>query len=265
MPEFVTIGPLALPLERLLAIALMWGFLALSLWLVRHEGSARSIPWVALVIGIAVARASFVVVNWETYRSEPAVVAFFWQGGFDPVAGIIAAAISLAFGLRKVRKAGGPLLALAAATALWFGYVHLEAMSPRSPFPQGVRITDLQGRAVSLDDFRGRPFVVNLWASWCGPCRREMPMLTETAAEIRDVPILLINQGEDQRQILGFLRDQSLPGNSVLSDRGASLMRLTGSGGLPTTLFVRADGRIEEAHMGELSRASLLAGIRTLR
>lgn len=265
MPEVVTIGPLAFPLERLLALALIWGFLAVSLWMVRHEeGRARRTPWLALGIGIAVARASFVIVNWETYRSEPAAVAFFWQGGFDPVAGIIAAAIVVTFGLRNLRKIGGPLLALAAATAFWFGYAHLDAMSPRSPFPQGVRITDLQGRAVSLDDFRGRPFVVNLWASWCGPCRREMPMLVETAAEIRDVPILLVNQGEDQRQIVRFLRDANLPGNGVFSDRGASLMRLTGSGGLPTTLFVRADGRIEEAHMGELSRASLLAGIRNL-
>ncbi|MGQ0590016.1 MAG: TlpA family protein disulfide reductase, partial [Sphingosinicella sp.] len=75
----------------------------------------------------------------------------------------------------------------------------------------------------------------------------------------------LVNQGEDQRLILRFLEEERLPPGSILSDRGASLMRLTGSSGLPTTLFVRADGQIEEAHMGELSRAALLQGIEELR
>ena len=80
-----------------------------------------------------------------------------------------------------------------------------------------------------------------------------------------DVPVLLINQGEDHRLIRRFLQEEELPGGSILSDRGASLMRLSGSSGLPTTLFVRSDGRIEEAHMGELSRAALQQGIEELR
>ncbi|MGQ0588334.1 MAG: TlpA family protein disulfide reductase, partial [Sphingosinicella sp.] len=74
----------------------------------------------------------------------------------------------------------------------------------------------------------------------------------------------LVNQGEDQRLILRFLEEERLPPGSILSDRGASLMRLTGSSGLPTTFFVRSDGRVEETHVGELSRAALLQAIEQL-
>ena len=266
MPDVVTLGPLALPLERLLAVALMWAFLAGSLWLVRKENRrARRTPWAALVIGIVAARVSFVISHWEAFRPNPATIVYLWQGGFDPVAGIIAAALVIAIGVQSLRKVAASVLILAAASGLWIGYLQLEAHRPRPSFPERIQLTDLEGRPVSLDDLRGRPFVVNLWASWCGPCRREMPMFVEVAAATADVAVLLVNQGEDHRLIQRFLQEEGLPVGHILSDRGASLMRQSGSSGLPTTLFVLADGRIEEAHMGELSRAALLQAIEELK
>ena len=265
MPDVVTLGPLAFPLERLLAFGLMWAFLASALWLVRRENRAvRSVPWLSLGLGILAARTSFVMAHWEAYRSDPISVAYFWQGGFEPVAGIIAAAAVLAAGIRSWRKVTGPALVLALASVLWFGYVQLEAQKPRPSFPQNVRLTDIDGRPVSLVSLRGRPFVVNLWASWCAPCRREMPMFVEVASTTPDVAVLLVNQGEDQRLIQRFLEDEGLPASNIFSDRGASLMRLTASAGLPTTLFVRPDGRIGDTHTGELSRAALLTGMEQL-
>lgn len=266
MPDVVTLGPLAFPLERLLALGLIWGFLAGSLWLVRKEGRrSRHTPWLALGIGVVAARMSFAATHFEAYRSDPSTLAYVWQGGFEPVAGIIVAAAVLAVGMGSFRHIAGSALILAAVSGLWFGYLQLEAQRPRALFPEGIRLADLDGRSVSLDDLRGRPFVVNLWASWCGPCRREMPMFVEVALNTPDVAVLLVNQGEDQRLIRRFLEDERLPAEKILSDRGASLMRLTGSSGLPTTILVRPDGRIEESHMGELSRAALLHGIEQLR
>jgi thiol-disulfide isomerase/thioredoxin len=170
---------------------------------------------------------------------------YLWQGGFDPVAGIIAAAVVLAVGLPSLRKGAASMLVLGAATGLWIGYLQLEAQRPRPPFPEGIRLADLDGRPVSLDDLRGRPFVVNLWASWCGPCRREMPMFVEVASTTPDVQVVLVNQGEEPRLIQRFLEEEGLPARNVLSDRAGSLMRTTGSSGLPTTLFVRPDGLVE--------------------
>ena len=265
MPDVVTLGPLAFPIERLLAVALMWAFVAGSLWLVRKDAPlARRMPWAALGIGIVAARLSFVQSHWDAYRPEPATMVYFWQGGFDPVAGIIAAAAVVAVGMRSVRDIARPLLVLAVASGLWFGYRHLEEQAPRTPFPKAIQLADLDGRPVSLDDLRGRALVVNLWASWCGPCRREMPMFVEVASTRPGLTVPLVNQGEDRRLIRRFLEAEGLPADNILPDRGASLMRLTGSSGLPTTLFVRSDGRIEEAHLGELSRAALLHGIENL-
>ncbi|MDT9599131.1 TlpA disulfide reductase family protein [Sphingosinicella rhizophila] len=266
LPDVVTLGPLAFPLERLLAVGLIWAFLTGSLRLVRKEDRrARRTPWLALGTGIVAARMSFVAAHWEAYRPDPASVAYLWQGGFEPVAGIVAAAAILVIGMKSVRKAAGSLLLLAFASGLWFGYLQLEAQRPRPSFPEGIALADLNGRPFSPGDLRGRPFVVNLWASWCGPCRREMPMFVDVASRTPDVRVLLVNQGEDRRLIQDFLEDEGLPAGNILSDRGATLMRLTGSSGLPTTLFVRADGRIEEAHMGEMSRAALLQGMEDLR
>lgn len=266
MPDVVTLGPLAFPLERLFAVGLMWAFLAGSLWLVRKEDRrTRRAPWLALGTGIVAARVGFVLSHWEAYRSDPATIAYLWQGGFQPFVGIVAATAVLAAGMASQRIVGTSILALAAAGAIWFGYLQFEAQRPRPPLPEGIRLVDLDGRAVSLDDLRGRPFVVNLWASWCGPCRREMPMFVEVTSRTPDVAVLLVNQGEDQRLIQRFLEDEGLHAAAVFSDRGASLMRLTGSSGLPTTLFVRRDGLIERAHMGELSRAALLQGIEQVR
>jgi thiol-disulfide isomerase/thioredoxin len=265
MPDVVYLGPLAFPLERLLALSLMWTFVAGSSWLVRKEDRrARRTPWAALGIGIMAARVSFVISHGEAYRPAPATVMYLWQGGFDPVAGIIAAAVVLAVGLPSLRKGAASMLVLGAATGLWIGYLQLEAQRARPPFPEGIRLADLDGRPVSLDDLRGRPFVVNLWASWCGPCRREMPMFVEVASTTPDVQVVLVNQGEEPRLIQRFLEEEGLPARNVLSDRAGSLMRTTGSSGLPTTLFVRPDGLVEAARMGELSRAALLQGINEL-
>lgn len=123
MPDVVTLGPLAFPLECLLAVALMWAFLAGSLCLLRKEDRrARRTPWVALGIGIVAGRVSFVVSHWEAYRPDPATVMYLWQGGFDPVAGITAAALVIAVGLGSLRKDAASMLVLATASALWIGY-----------------------------------------------------------------------------------------------------------------------------------------------
>lgn len=89
-------------------------------------------------------------------------------------------------------------------------------------------------------------------------------MLVEVASSTPDIAVLLVNQGESRRVIRRFLEDEGLAAQHILTDPGASLMRLTGSVGLPATLFVRPDGRIAEAHIGELSRAALLQELRRL-
>jgi thiol-disulfide isomerase/thioredoxin len=114
---------------------------------------------------------------------------------------------------------------------------------------------------VKLGDFAGKPIVVNLWASWCPPCRREMPLLAETAAARKDVTFLFVNQGESPQTIRSYLARENLTLSPVLLDQAMQLPRHYSAPGMPTTLFLRADGTLASIHMGEISPELLSAKI----
>jgi thiol-disulfide isomerase/thioredoxin len=121
------------------------------------------------------------------------------------------------------------------------------------------------GRATTLAEVAaGRPAVVNLWASWCGPCRAEMPVLAAAQRREPGVAVLLVNQGESEAAVRAYLRREGLALRDVLLDAGARLGPAVGSGGLPTTLFFDARGRQVDAHFGALSEATLRARMRAL-
>jgi thiol-disulfide isomerase/thioredoxin len=262
MPDVIAVGPLVLSFERVVALVLIGLFLTGTGWALRSSRvDDTRIPWLAVLAGLAAARIAFVAAHWPAYRGEPLSSLYFWQGGFSALAGIGGAFAALVIGLGFKRRLVGPVLVLAAVSLVWFGYVQIDRASPRMSFPASVPVTDLAGQPVDLGSLRGRPFVVNLWATWCAPCRREMPMLTAAAHEVRDVPIFLVNQGEHPDVIRRFLEMEGLHDRNVLSDRGGLLLQRIGGAGLPTTLFVRADGKIEDVYVGELSRAALAMGI----
>ena len=134
----------------------------------------------------------------------------------------------------------------------------VELMTPRGNL--SLRVEDLRnaaGESVQLADFRGRPLVINLWASWCPPCRREMPVLQQAQAENPDVVFLFANQGESAETVRHFLQGENLRLDNLLFDNGGQLGQQVGSVALPTTVFYTAEGRLLGSHLGELSRGSL--------
>jgi thiol-disulfide isomerase/thioredoxin len=112
---------------------------------------------------------------------------------------------------------------------------------------------------------RGRPVVVNLWASWCGPCRQEMPMLAAAKQRESAVRFPFVNQGESESAVRAYLTDQGLPLREVLLDAGSKLGPAVGSRGLPATLFYDAQGRQVDAHLAVLNAAALESRLRQLR
>ena len=125
-------------------------------------------------------------------------------------------------------------------------------------FDRGTSVTLLQAA-------RGRPVVVNLWASWCGPCREEMPLLAAAQQRESAVGFLFVNQGESATVVRAYLTGQGLLLREVLLDTASKLGPAVGSRGLPTTLFYDADGRQVDAHFGVLNAAALESRLRTLR
>jgi thiol-disulfide isomerase/thioredoxin len=105
------------------------------------------------------------------------------------------------------------------------------------------------------------PRVVNLWATWCPPCRREMPMMAELAADTEGVAFVFANQGEGKQAVRRYLASAGLSLETILIDPFSALSRFYGAPGLPATLFIDAEGILRHAHLGEISREVLQSNI----
>lgn len=112
-----------------------------------------------------------------------------------------------------------------------------------------------EARPVDASRLAG-PAVVNLWASWCGPCRQEMPMLAETARRNPDVRFLGINTQDRPEAAADFLARTGVTYPQLVDVDGVVLAD-TRVPGLPVTLALDVDGRVVERVIGEISEAEL--------
>ncbi len=120
-------------------------------------------------------------------------------------------------------------------------------------------LTDTNGQTVRLQDSRGRITLINFWATWCGPCRYEMPLLTAAAAQYPDdLAVLAVNFAESQAVVQQYAADLGLGFVPLLDSDGAVYAQYQVRG-LPTTFFLDAEGIIRAVHIGELSESQLAA------
>lgn len=113
------------------------------------------------------------------------------------------------------------------------------------------------GPALSLDRLPARPFVINLWASWCEPCRREAPRLAAAAAAAAGrVTFLGVDSDDDRDPALAFVHDFGINYAQLVDPNSYVLHRLSVPG-LPVTLAVDATGRVVYRRIGEISAAQL--------
>jgi thiol-disulfide isomerase/thioredoxin len=148
---------------------------------------------------------------------------------------------------------------LASPGALRFGRDPTPAMLDALP------VAMLDGAPGGLvERAAGRPLVVNLWATWCGPCRHEMPLLGDAQRRRSDVAFAFANQGEDAATAQRYLGESNLALDHVLLDPGRAIGAAIGSRALPITLFYRADGRLVDTHVGALTAGSLEAALRRI-
>ncbi len=122
-------------------------------------------------------------------------------------------------------------------------------------------VTDPEGNPVSLSDFLGQPVVVNFWASWCGPCKSEMPHFQDAWEEYGDrVTFLMVNLsegfGDTQAKAEELLADAGYT-FPVYYDTEASAAYTYGITGVPVTLFVDSRGYLSSAKNGMISEADL--------
>ncbi|MPV65293.1 TlpA family protein disulfide reductase [Burkholderia sp. BE17] len=258
----LSIGPFSI---RVVAVAVA----ALLAWLVArfiqrrppdgHHKTASSLILDVLLLGLVAARIGYVTQWWRDYAAAPRSIIALGDGGFDWRIGVAAALVFAGWRLRRLPALRRPVLAgMVAGLAAWgIAQGTLATWQHAAPPLAAMRLQALDSTPVLPQSLAGKPVVVNLWATWCPPCRREMPILEQAQRDHPDITVLMLNQGENAQAVRAFLEQQGLRFDHVLLDPSLHAMHAYGSRGLPTTLFFNAKGELVESHMGELTAARL--------
>ncbi len=256
--EAITLGPLVLPLSRLPGlVALIILLVSSELLNKRYPGLARW-GWLTALAATLGSRLVYAAGTPSAYLKEPWTLLYFWQPGFSVWGAVLSATIFTGLYLYKKPQLvirGGINLGIASLVGL-----ALLLLTPGNQFTSEAlpsqAFTNLAGEEVLLTEFQGKPLVVNMWATWCPPCRREMPMLESFEGDDR-VQLIMINQGESPVAVDQFLRSQNLSFSAVLIDIHQKAGRIFRAPGLPATVFYNAKGEQVDRHFGELSRAQI--------
>ncbi|TMC54935.1 MAG: redoxin domain-containing protein [Chloroflexi bacterium] len=124
-------------------------------------------------------------------------------------------------------------------------------------------LTATDGTKVSLGEYAGKPVVINFWASYCPPCKAEMPLLVSTVTQQSGAQLVLVDEGDSREAARSFL-DALGVHQPALLDSNLSVGREFGLSALPMTVFVRADGTIDRRQIGQLQSGVLAAELSNL-
>jgi thiol-disulfide isomerase/thioredoxin len=257
----ISIGPFAVSVPMaitLIGIILFWG---ITHWFTRKTPeNTRAVDGVfrAVIVGFLIARSAFILTLWSVYKENWWQIFNIRDGGFIPYYGWIAGLLILiisAHSQRKITKAyiKASITTLAVVIPLNF----LAMLYSAGLSIPNMTIRDSNDLEVSLLAFEGKPLIVNYWASWCPPCRKEMPVLETAQMQNPAVSFVFVNQGESTATGEAFLNTHGFNLQNVFYDRASQLSNASGAAGLPTTLFFDASGKLVTSHMGELTDASL--------
>lgn len=108
------------------------------------------------------------------------------------------------------------------------------------------------GRSITLHDLKGRPVMINFWATWCGPCRFEMPEIVKTAQSTPELAVLAVNVQEQLPLVQSFAEDFAMELPVVRDEKGA-IQNLYQIRGMPTTYFLDKNGTVRAVWAGVLT------------
>ncbi len=143
----------------------------------------------------------------------------------------------------------------------------LTLLQDRAQAPD-FELIDIEGNTYRLSDYRGKVLIINFWATWCPPCREEMPSMDRARKMLKgeDILMLAVNVGEDEDTIFQFTANYTV-GFPLLMDRDSKVAGEWPVRGLPTTFIVDPKGRLAYRAIGGRTwdDPTLLDQVRALR
>jgi thiol-disulfide isomerase/thioredoxin len=116
-----------------------------------------------------------------------------------------------------------------------------------------IELSKLDGTSTSIGAAsKDRPLLVSLWAVWCQPCKRELPVLQDISRQRQDLAILAVNIGDDPEKIESFLSDNDLS-ISVAIDNNGALLEALDAATVPVTVLFDTNGKVLWSHLGAVS------------
>ena len=137
---------------------------------------------------------------------------------------------------------------------------HIDSPLVGRPAPPFALKAVGSGELLDIEKLRGRPVILNFWATWCGPCYEEHPTLVANARNLPGVQFVGVVFNDDEDKIMRFLAERGTAYPTLLDANGKTAIAY-GVGGVPETFFINPAGTIVAKYAGPLSTAELQANV----
>lgn len=266
--EALHLGPLILPWRLIIVLLAMFGVSILAFIVSRKLNWEKSVLKIffdsltnSFFVGLIGARIGFVVIHWDVYAVSMMDILKIQDKGFHFIIGVIVGVLWFYFRNKKLLKKSKIIFIGIFTLLLVIGLTLQVYLKPQDNFPDlkfsALTQMNQAPEKVALKTFIGRPMVINLWASWCPPCHREMPVLHQAQQQYSQIHFIMLNQGEDATTVQQYLNRHQFDFKQILLDPYSDMSQHMNMFGLPSTLFFNAQGQLVARHMGELTPAML--------
>ena len=133
----------------------------------------------------------------------------------------------------------------------------LETQTGVGEYAPDFKLTNLEHKSENLSDYLGKPILINFWATWCTPCRYEMPLFEQYARKYdSQLVILAVNLQQTDTEVTDYVNELGIT-FPILLDLDGSISQMYRVQGLPTSYFINSEGRINDIHIGSITEQQL--------